>query len=317
MTCLHRLHCNSLTLGYLQNLPKELVNAWSSGTGMAGLFGALLYIALACIAQSTLMSNTNPFYFFDPTSTAYIEHLKNINKFVYIGTTPAVLVYWFAYFILIKVPKPNDDEHVESNIINNSVEKEQVSLIQSTHSTDNIISAPEGTFHRLFRCFKLTFWLSLNLMLVYIFEYCCQGLSAKSRPPVEYYISEVHCPELYASLQLCYQAGVFVSRSSVQLFQLRRVEIVTVLQFINLVIWFLQAWFKFLPVYILPGFMVYVGLLGGLSYVNIFYLLRSEPKYPDKDRELCNNIAGIWVNVGILLGTASLVPLFDTVMKSL
>jgi hypothetical protein len=63
--------------------------------------------------------------------------------------------------------------------------------------------------------------------------------------------------------------------------------------------------------------MVYVGLLGGLSYVNIFYLLRSEPKYPDKDRELCNNIAGIWVNVGILLGTASLVPLFDTVMKSL
>lgn len=37
---------HSLTLGYLHNYPKELVNAWSSGTGMAGVLGAVLYIGL-------------------------------------------------------------------------------------------------------------------------------------------------------------------------------------------------------------------------------------------------------------------------------
>lgn len=47
------------------------------------------------------------------------------------------------------------------------------------------------------------------------------------------------CPELFASLQLCYQAGVFVSRSSLGLVKIRRVEVLSVLQFINMVVWVL------------------------------------------------------------------------------
>lgn len=47
------------------------------------------------------------------------------------------------------------------------------------------------------------------------------------------------CPELFASLQLCYQAGVFVSRSSLGIVKIRRVEVLSVLQFINMVVWVL------------------------------------------------------------------------------
>ena len=44
--------------------------------------------------------------------------------------------------------------------------------------------------------------------------------------------------------------------------------------------------------------MIYVGLLGGASYVNIFYILLNNSKYPEKDRELCINIAALFITVG-------------------
>lgn len=44
--------------------------------------------------------------------------------------------------------------------------------------------------------------------------------------------------------------------------------------------------------------MIYVGLLGGASYVNIFYILLNDDKYPEKDRELCINIAALFITVG-------------------
>ena len=56
-----------------------------------------------------------------------------------------------------------------------------------------------------------------------------------------------------------------------------------------------------MPVSILPALMIYVGLLGGASYVNIFYLLLHDGKYPENDRELCINIAAVFITFGKLL----------------
>lgn len=70
-----------------------------------------------------------------------------------------------------------------------------------------------------------------------------------------------------------------------------------------MVIWVLLPVWHFIPTYILPSFMIYVGLLGGAAYVNIFYLLRTDPKFPDKDRQLCINLTQISITLGILSGT--------------
>lgn len=56
--------------------------------------------------------------------------------------------------------------------------------------------------------------------------------------------------------------------------------------------------YKFIPVYLLPALMIYVGLLGGASYVNIFYLLLHEDKYPEEDREFCINIVSLFITGG-------------------
>jgi battenin len=46
--------------------------------------------------------------------------------------------------------------------------------------------------------------------------------------------------------------------------------------------------------------MVYVGLLGGAMYVNVFALLVEDVRIPTVDRELGINFVAIFVNVGIV-----------------
>lgn len=88
------------------------------------------------------------------------------------------------------------------------------------------------------------------------------------------------------------------------------------LQFLNMVLWIFDVHYKFIPVYLLPALMIYVGLLGGASYVNIFYLLLHEDKYPEEDREFCINIVSLFITGGIVLGTALETVLFNTVLES-
>ncbi|XP_052212437.1 battenin-like isoform X3 [Dreissena polymorpha] len=288
----------NVALGFLRLFPSKMVNAWSSGTGMAGVLGCVIYITFGC-AVGAGGQNT--------------EKLRHLTQYAFLLTSPAVAVYLFAYFLVIRVPaeKRNEEYGSHSN-------EEQEPILGGSHSVQADppmvlpITPPETKLRRIWRCFKLVRWLSVNLCVVYLFEYVAQGCAAKVRPKDEYHIG---CPELYAGLSLCYQAGVFVSRSSVQLVQIKRVDILSVLQFFNMVLWVIDVHYKFLPVWSLPALMIYVGLLGGASYVNIFYWLLNDPKYPDQDRELCINIAAIFITVGIISGTVFETLLFSTWLK--
>lgn len=287
----------NVALGYLRHFSSKMVNAWSSGTGMAGVLGSLLYITFGCVVGA---GGDNQ------------EKLRHLIQYAFLLTSPAVALYLVSYFVIIKCPKI----HTASQVQENTDEKEPMlgdsPIIQDDDSLSSVV-VKETSFRRIIRCTKLVLWMAFNLCAVYLFEYIAQGCAAKVRPKKEYNIG---CPELYAGLSLCYQAGVFVSRSSVQAVQIRKVHILSILQFINMLLWIIDVHYKFLPVSILPALMVYVGLLGGASYVNIFYLLLHDNKYPDKDRELCINIAALFITFGIIGGTALETLLFSTVLKN-
>ena len=51
----------------------------------------------------------------------------------------------------------------------------------------------------------------------------------------------------------------------------------------------------------------------GASYVNIFYMIRSDGRYPTADRELCTNIAAMWITLGILVGALFQLGFFETI----
>lgn len=293
----------NVALGYLRLFPSKYVNAWSSGTGMAGVLGSTIYIIFGCVVGAGGQNDSK---------------LKNLTKNAFLLTSPVVLLYLLAYFWIIRIP-PESEELTRNSP---DIQKEKEGLLENCEEDENEqldeISEPsvevvESAGGRILRCFKLVSWVSFNLCIVYMFEYVAQGCAAKVRPKSEY---NKGCPELYAGLSLCYQAGVFVSRSSVQLFTIKRVEILSILQLINMVLWLLDVHTKFIPVYLLPILMIYVGLLGGASYVNIFYILLNDNKYPETDRELCINIAALFITVGIISGTGLETLLFHTALKN-
>ncbi|XP_052799630.1 battenin-like isoform X2 [Mya arenaria] len=298
----------NVALGYLRFFPSKMVNAWSSGTGMAGVLGSFIYITFGCVVGA---GGDN------------LGKLRHLTQYAFLLTSPAVVVYLFSYFLLIR--RPVERHEREPDHIQQDSEREPFlgegqegppRIEDVSSSLAQLLDAkppPETSLQRIWRCFKLVSWVSINLCAVYLFEYVAQGCAAKVRPKKEYNIG---CPELYAGLSLCYQAGVFVSRSSVQMFQIRRVHILSILQFLNMLLWLIDVHYKFLPVAILPALMVYVGLLGGASYVNIFYLLLHDKAYPDTDRELCINIAALFITLGIITGTGVETLLFSTALKN-
>ena len=53
-----------------------------------------------------------------------------------------------------------------------------------------------------------------------------------------------------------------------------------------------------MPVALLPVLMIISGVLRGAVYVNVFYMIRTDCKYPDEDREMCANVASIFLTIG-------------------
>ncbi|XP_046373340.2 battenin-like [Haliotis rufescens] len=294
----------NVTLGFLSQFPSKLINAWSSGTGMAGLLGSSVYIVFGCTVGNGS----------DKTSK-----LHTLTKYAFLLTTPVVLIYWVAYFVIVRVPTTPMSTLSVSEPERETVDEKtpiiQHSQTESEGETERCDPPvlEETALRRIWRCLKLVGWMAGNLAAVYVFEYVARGCAAKVRPKSEYHVG---CPELYAALQLCYQAGVFVSRSSVQLVQIQRVEVLSALQFINMIIWIIDVHYKFLPVAVLPAFMVYVGLLGGASYVNIFYILLHSDRFPAKDKELCINLTALFITIGICIGTGMETALFTTLLKN-
>ncbi|VDO54491.1 unnamed protein product [Heligmosomoides polygyrus] len=75
-------------------------------------------------------------------------------------------------------------------------------------------------------------------------------------------------------LQVLYQVGVFVSRSSINVVQMNMlfIALMPVFQLVNTAFFMLNAIYSFIPNFaIVCGIILYEGLIGGASYVNTFH----------------------------------------------
>jgi len=152
---------------------------------------------------------------------------------------------------------------------------------------------------RVKRSFGIVASPAIQLALVYFFEYVvCVGFAAVANPDPETWAER----NAYEILSLCYQTGVWISRSSIQLIQIRRFEIITVVQGFNFLFWFLHVMFGFMAVYAQFAAMLWVGLFAGAMYVNVFFVLLRDDKY-EVDRELNLNIVSIFINIGVMMSS--------------
>lgn len=255
-------------LSYSNQFHKDVISTWSSGTGGAGIAGAVSYAGLAMLLST--------------------EHTLLVMLVVPILEA---ITFWYIlkHPVHVKIPITNDG-------INNQ---------------EQIIKVPKKSFKDKINLVPGLMKYMIPLGLVYLFEYFInQGLYEL----IEYDGIWLTHAEQYRWLQVDYQIGVFISRSSVNLITINNIWIMAVLQFINVIILLFEAIYYYIPyIWIVFIIVLWEGLLGGGAYVNTFYKMSTE--IPRADREVSLGIVTMADSIGITLAGFLSMPVHNAICR--
>ena len=140
----------------------------------------------------------------------------------------------------------------------------------------------------------------LPLLLVYVAEYTInQGVAPTLLFPLESSPFQDY-RSFYSTYNAVYQAGVFISRSSISFVRVHNLYLPSILQVANLALLTLHAMFNFIPnFYIVCIVIFWEGLLGGLVYINTFREITDN--VPKEDREFSLGATTVSDSGGICL----------------
>ena len=268
-------------LGFLKGFAPELISGWGSGTGFAGVFGAGTNFALR--------------YFEVP---GYL---------IFWGMIPTTLIYLGGFnwlhnqkcMMIEAQEESRDGQDGEYQGMPNS-RGEIAESDKDKREADINQVLTKDLFKRLWPSIS---YLAANLGMVYFLEYTIIMIFADKATDKDSKSSDPLRKNSFILLQLSYQIGVVISRSSLPVIKIRKVWIVTALQFLNFFIWAWIAWVQTFTLGLEFLVMVWVGLMGGASYVNVLYLTLESPQIEKKDKEVSINIISICNNIGVLSAT--------------
>ncbi|XP_038565792.1 battenin isoform X2 [Micropterus salmoides] len=264
---------------------RDVLGGWASGTGGAGVAGALLYSGLTQLGLA-------------PKTTLLIMLV-----------VPFIML--ISYFSLL-VPPPSLPQWRRRETQYAAVSSEdRQQLMDGSEEEEQEESAPaEGrttgplTLREKLRVIKGLLRFVLPLGLVYFAEYFInQGLMELLYFP-NFYLSHA---EQYRWYQTLYQVGVLVSRSSLCCVKIRKVWALSFLQLVNAVVLLFAVKYLFLPyVWLVFIIVLYEGLLGGAAYVNTFFFISKETE--DRYREFAMAASSVGDSLGIALAGLAAFP---------
>lgn len=135
---------------------------------------------------------------------------------------------------------------------------------------------------------------------MYFLEYACTTSFAERAHPKSADHTDFLHKKAYVLLSMSYQLGVFISRSSFYFFKVQKVWVMTYVQIVNFFIWFTIAYWKWVGIELQIPLMIFVGLMGGCSYVNCMYMILSGCGLSKSQKEIAVNVAAIFVDIGVL-----------------
>ncbi|XP_011158713.1 battenin [Solenopsis invicta] len=255
-------------LQYSNQFSKQVISTWSSGTGGAGVIGAVSYAGLTMVLDT--------------------EHTLLVMLAV-------PLLQAITFWGILKHPA-----HTKIPITKNGID-----------SQEQIIKVPKKTFRDKINMVPGLLKYMIPLGLVYLFEYFInQGLYEL----IEFDGIWLTHDEQYRWLQVDYQIGVFISRSSVNIVTINKIWIMSVLQFANVIILLFETLYYYIPnIWIVFALVLWEGLLGGGSYVNTFFRMSTE--IPKEDREASLGIATMADSIGIALAGWLSMPVHNSICK--
>jgi battenin len=274
-----------VVLGFIKCFPPIIFSGFSSGTGFAGLLGATCYLFLKYCNAS-------------------FEFVLSFIAFLY-------PIYFFAFRSLLKCKFENDfkdqqdiliEDKFDSNATNDNSQKENLKtdLTKKEFSVDSespfeskpkvedlsdfelhearineILSIRNSIDILSFQ--KIYFFLFFAL---YFLEYfSITELADRLSSLYQSSSPKPNSSMIFATIQLIYQMGVFVSRSSLDYIQIKNTGKLVFFLFIIVICLFTQFWSQImLGSFWLYGIFCVVGIFGGLGYSNIMYQVISHPK---------------------------------------
>ncbi|XP_053327183.1 battenin [Spea bombifrons] len=258
----------------------DVVSYWSSGTGGAGILGSLSYLGLTEVGLSPR------------------------NSLLVMLVIPVLLL--LSYFFLLK-PPASLPRWVFPKTLDTCLSDQQP-LIQDSGSRETDIRS-HLTLSQKWKIIKTLLKYMIPLSTVYFAEYFInQGLYELIYFPN---ISMGHS-EQYRWYQMLYQAGVFVSRSSLRCVRIRRIWVLSVLQCIVATFLLVGIYRLFLPHLGIPVIfliIVFEGLLGGAAYVNTFNNIAEESK--PEHKEFAMGAACVSDTLGISISGAIAIPVHN------
>ncbi|XP_051571336.1 battenin-like isoform X2 [Myxocyprinus asiaticus] len=270
---------------------RDVLSGWGSGTGAAGVAGAILYSAFT---QAGLT----------PQVTLWIMLV-----------VPVILAV--SYFFVLVFPtsfpqwRRSEDDHSPSTV-ENSQERRPI-IVEEAGPDDDYEKTQEEQEDSLFIPLTLSdkiyiikglLRFVLPLGVVYFAEYFInQGLLELLYFPDSCFSHA----EQYRWYQTLYQIGVFISRTSLFCFKIRKILLLSLLQCVNAVLLGVAVYYQFLPnPWVVFIIVLYEGLLGGAAYVNTFYFISKETA--DHEREFAMAAASVGDSLGIALSAAATFP---------
>ncbi|XP_015665726.1 battenin [Protobothrops mucrosquamatus] len=260
-----------------------VVSAWSSGTGGAGLIGALSYLGLTqagLTPQDTLLFMT-------------IIPVIMLGSYCFLLAPPpqAPRCGW-------GVCKPKSP--CASSVIQQPLLGDKLTLPQTTQKPQLTLQEKEQVVKGLLKYL-------IPLSVVYFAEYFInQGLFEL----LYFRNTTLNHPQQYRWYQMLYQLGVFISRSSASCIRIRKIWLLAILQCLNMVFLLFAVRYMFLPsIYVVFVLILYEGLLGGAGYVNTFHCVSEESK--PEHREFAMGVACIADTLGISLSGAIAIPVHN------
>uniref|UniRef100_A0A914RQU4 Battenin n=2 Tax=Parascaris TaxID=6254 RepID=A0A914RQU4_PAREQ len=247
---------------------RNAISAWSSGTGGAGVIGALSYAGLT----EPKLANLSP-------KAALLVML----------VVPVIFASAIPESKAAKGDKKRKMRSYSSTVTDGTLKQRQLSL------TEKLLTIIAYFYHYVHAELRPIRYDSLKkyekkkqlqpllkfmipLMLVYLGEYLInQGI-------------------------VLYQVGVFISRSSINLIRLPYsiLVLLPILQLLNAVLFFLDALYFFIPhIGIIFTLILFEGLFGGSSYVNTFDRIHNYVA-PDV-REYALSVGSLGDSVGIVI----------------
>ncbi|KAI9591592.1 batten's disease protein Cln3, partial [Syncephalis fuscata] len=255
------------------------VSAFASGTGAAGVLGAVSFLAMTS--------------WFGWSMRASLMILSSLP-----------LSMAVAYFVILGPPlsaiSAQADEEVNTHNNENNY--------QETATDENYKLPTEMNLcEKLLLARSLLVPYMLPLFFVYWAEYTInQGVA----PTLLFPLEKTPFRQLrdhYVTYQALYQVGVFISRSSVSIAPIQRLWVPSLLQVMLLALLIAQSLNPWLPsIWILFVLILGEGLLGGATYVNCYYQITKN--VPSVYREFSLGSVGAADSLGI--ASAGLISLW-------